>query len=98
MSTMSGQLVMVGAEHRSAPIELRERLALSRPEVDDLLHVLVATPGAQEALVLSTCGRTELYALASDADAVESQLLAMLASGAGRTPADLAGVARVARG
>jgi glutamyl-tRNA reductase len=95
---MAAELVLVGAEHRTAPIELRERLALSRSDVDDLLNALVATPGLQEALVLSTCGRTELYALAPDADEAERQLVAMLASRAGRTPAGLAGVARTARG
>jgi glutamyl-tRNA reductase len=95
---MAAQLVMIGAEHGSAPIELREPLALTRSAVDELLNRLVATPGLQEGLVLSTCGRTEIYALAADADEAEPQLLAMLASSAGRTPADLAGVARAARG
>src|SRR4051794_30124921 len=71
-------LVMVGAEHRSAPIELRERLALPPPRVGAVLADLMAIPPVLEALVLSTCGRTELYVVADDADAAESHLLGVL--------------------
>jgi glutamyl-tRNA reductase len=95
---MAPDLVLVGAGHSTAGIEMRERLALAPSRVEDLLAALVGRPGLQEALVLSTCGRTELYALADDPNETESHLLATLAGCAGSTPAGLAGVARVARG
>jgi glutamyl-tRNA reductase len=95
---MAGHLVLVGVEHRTAPIELRERLALRSSQVGDLLTSLIGRPLVREALVLSTCGRTELYARVDDADEAESLLLAALASVAGRPPAELADVARTERG
>ena len=94
---MRGELVLVGASHRSAPIELRERLALSPARASEMLAELIAQPGLQETLVLSTCGRTEVYALASTPD-LESQLVARLAAHAGCEPAELASVVRTARG
>jgi glutamyl-tRNA reductase len=94
---MRGELVLVGASHRSAPIELRERLALSPARAGELLAELIAQPGLHETLVLSTCGRTEVYALASTPD-LESHLVTRLATHAGCEPAELASVVRTARG
>ena len=94
---MRGELVLVGASHRSAPIELRERLALSPARAGEMLAELIAQPGLHETLVLSTCGRTEVYALASTPD-LESHLVTRLATHAGCEPAELASVVRTARG
>jgi glutamyl-tRNA reductase len=54
-------LAVVGVSHRTAPIEVRERLAFSRAEVPAALRGLVEPGAAAEAVVLSTCNRTELY-------------------------------------
>ncbi|MDQ3388757.1 MAG: glutamyl-tRNA reductase, partial [Gemmatimonadota bacterium] len=54
-------LVVVGLSHRTAPIEIRERLALSRAELPGVLRQLVESGAATEAVVLSTCNRTEIY-------------------------------------
>jgi glutamyl-tRNA reductase len=94
---MPGELVLVGASHRRAPIELRERLALSPARAGEMLAELIAQPGLYETLVLSTCGRTEVYALASTPD-LESHLVTRLATRAGCEPAELASVVRTARG
>jgi glutamyl-tRNA reductase len=62
-------LAVVGVSHRTAPIELRERFAFGRTEVPAALGVLAAR--GSEAVLLSTCNRTELYVAAGpDADAV----------------------------
>jgi glutamyl-tRNA reductase len=98
VAAMRGQLILVGASHRTAPIGLRERLAVAPARVGEMLAELIAEPGMQEGLVLSTCGRTELYALASEPHEVESRLAARLASHAGCDPAELAPVLRAARG
>lgn len=55
-------VVVVGLNHRSAPIELRERLAFSQEQLPDILRALRAHTGVPEAAVLSTCNRVEIYA------------------------------------
>ena len=54
-------LLAVGVDHRSAPLELRERVALSAEQSEGLLLRLMARPEVAEAYVLSTCNRTEVY-------------------------------------
>src|SRR6185437_1722637 len=54
----------VGLSHKNAPIEVRERLALPRAAVPDLLAQLTANGAIGEAVVLSTCNRVEVYAAA----------------------------------
>src|SRR4051794_15585998 len=95
---MRGELVLVGASHRTAPIAMRERLALPPARATEVLAELIAEPGLREAVVLSTCGRTELYAVASEPAQAERRLAARLASHAGYRPDELAGVVGGARG
>ena len=72
-------LVLVGTNHRHAPINVRERLAArdhGRELVDDLmLHDSVA-----EAVGLSTCNRCELYLVGSDAEAMRAAAVQRLSS------------------
>jgi glutamyl-tRNA reductase len=93
-----GELILVGVSHHSAPIEMRERLALPSGRAAAELAELIAGPDVHEALVLSTCGRTELYAVASAPGELESSLTARLASHAGCERAELQPVLRTARG
>ena len=53
-------LVLVGLNHRSAPIELRERLAFRREQLPDAFARLKEA-GLHEAAILSTCNRVEIY-------------------------------------
>ncbi len=53
-------LYLVGVSHRSAPVELRERLHFSAQEIRELLPELCRSTGVHEAVILSTCNRTEL--------------------------------------
>ncbi len=53
-------LLLVGVDHRTAPLELRERVALAAPECEEVLVRLLARPAVAEAGVLSTCNRTEI--------------------------------------
>ncbi len=55
------RLVMVGLNHRTAPVEVRERVACDADAAAALIRELTATWPVAEALVLSTCNRTELY-------------------------------------
>ncbi len=56
------RLVMIGINHETAPVEVRERLAFARPACEEALEELLARPDVVEAMLLSTCNRTELYA------------------------------------
>ncbi|MDP3723777.1 MAG: glutamyl-tRNA reductase [Candidatus Omnitrophota bacterium] len=55
-------IVLVGLNHRSAPVELRERLAFRREQLPDALARLRRDVGLREAAILSTCNRVEIYA------------------------------------
>ena len=55
-------LIVTGINHKTAPIEIREKFFLSSTEQDLVLSELKCNPSVLEALVLSTCNRTEIYA------------------------------------
>lgn len=56
------RLVMIGINHDTAPVEVRERLAFDRTACEETLEELLARPDVAGAVLLSTCNRTELYA------------------------------------
>ena len=55
-------LLIVGINHNSAPVELREKVAFTPEQMGDALNNLVKHPGIAEAAILSTCNRTEIIA------------------------------------
>jgi glutamyl-tRNA reductase len=61
------QLLLVGVSHRTAPVELRERLDFSARGVDRALVALAGAPAHHEAAIVSTCNRVELYIACDDA-------------------------------
>ncbi|MCW9058599.1 MAG: glutamyl-tRNA reductase [Gammaproteobacteria bacterium] len=61
-------LIALGINHRTAPVELRERVVFAPERMQDALRELTGLPGIQEAAILSTCNRTELY-VGSEEDA-----------------------------
>lgn len=62
-------LQLVGASHRSAPAELRQRITLDETRRDELYARLGSLQEISEVVVLSTCNRVELYAVASTGEA-----------------------------
>jgi len=60
------EIVIVGLNHRSASIEVRESVAFENAYVKDALVQLRAYPSIQEGVILSTCNRVEIVAAASD--------------------------------
>lgn len=56
-------LLIVGINHTTAPIALREKIAFSSEQLADALTALRSTAGLQELAILSTCNRTEIYAV-----------------------------------
>ena len=57
-------LFVAGLSHRNAPVELREQLAVDEDKLRELLRDVAATGVVREALILSTCNRVEVYAVA----------------------------------
>jgi len=57
-------LFVAGLSHRNAPVELREQLAVDEDKLRELLRDVAATGVVREALILSTCNRVEVYAIA----------------------------------
>jgi glutamyl-tRNA reductase len=57
-------IVVVGLSHRTAPVEVREKLALSADVLPELLARLSARPELTESMFLSTCNRVEVFAAA----------------------------------
>ncbi len=87
---MTGELLALGVSHKTAPLELRERLAFTEGRATAVLAELTAHEEIHEAVAVSTCNRTELYLVATDAVAAESAALAVLARQADRRPTELA--------
>jgi glutamyl-tRNA reductase len=53
---------LIGVNHNTAPVEVRERLAIRESRLPEALQQLVRTPGVDEGLILCTCNRVELLA------------------------------------
>ncbi len=52
-------VILAGVNHKTAPIELRERLAIAAGQMEHVTRTLLTVPDVQEAMVLSTCNRVE---------------------------------------
>jgi glutamyl-tRNA reductase len=84
------ELLALGISHKTAPVALRERLAFTETEGAEFAVEATATPEVREAVVISTCNRTELYLVVGDAVRAESDVLGLLASRAHIRPTELA--------
>ncbi|MBI9033438.1 MAG: glutamyl-tRNA reductase [Bacteroidales bacterium] len=52
---------IIGLNHKSAPVEVREKIAFNKEQIIDFLNMLIATSEIDGAVVLSTCNRSEIY-------------------------------------
>ncbi len=84
------ELLAIGVSHKTAAVEVRERLALPEPRRGAFLGELRGAAEVHEAVAVSTCNRTELYLVVGDPVEAESTVLAMLARQAGIRPTELA--------
>jgi glutamyl-tRNA reductase len=83
------ELLALGVSHKTAPLELRERLALTEGKAAGVLGDLKAADPVAEAAAISTCNRTELYLVVSDPVGAESLALGALSREAGIRPTEL---------
>jgi glutamyl-tRNA reductase len=77
------ELLALGVSHKTAPVEVRERLALPEQRAYEFVRDLRGAAAVHEAVAISTCNRTELYLVVSDPVEAESAALSMLAAQAG---------------
>ena len=73
------ELLALGTSHKTAPLALREKLALLDGGAEALIRELTAHASVAEAVAISTCNRTELYLVVSDPVEAESHVLGLLA-------------------
>jgi len=80
-------LVLIGVNHKTAPIALRERIAISREDLPETTRALADIPGVSECMIVSTCNRVEFLAAV---ESPEADLTAFLHNHFGIAPAKLA--------
>jgi glutamyl-tRNA reductase len=84
-------LLALGVSHKTAPLDLRERLSLTEGRAVGALRELTDATGIHEAAAISTCNRTELYLVVSDPVEAESTALGVLTRQAEIRPTELLG-------
>jgi len=73
-------IIVVGLSHKTAPVELRELLAIPESRIGEALTRLLSYPSVKEGMFLATCNRVEVYAVVEDADAGFSHVQDFLVS------------------
>ena len=91
MESTPSVLFLLGVSHHTAPLAVREKLALDETRAAALAARLQSTPGVREFALLSTCNRVEIYGVAEGGESLAT-LRAALAATTGCVPAELDGV------
>lgn len=84
------ELLALGISHKTAAVALRERLAFSDEQAGEFAREATATSEVREAVVISTCNRTEVYLVVGDPVRAEADVLGLLARRADIRPTELA--------
>ncbi|MBD2436401.1 glutamyl-tRNA reductase [Nostoc sp. FACHB-110] len=61
-------IAVVGLSHKTAPVEVREKLSIPEPQTESAIANLTSYPHIDEVAILSTCNRLEIYIVASETD------------------------------
>lgn len=59
-------IAVVGLSHKTAPVEIREKLSIPEAKIEEAIHHLHNYPHVQEVSIISTCNRLEIYAVTKD--------------------------------
>jgi glutamyl-tRNA reductase len=84
------ELLALGISHKTAPVALRERLAFTESEAVEFARTVTAGEQVREAVVISSCNRTEVYLVVADPVEAEGEVLTLLARRAEIRPTELA--------
>ncbi|MDR0842865.1 MAG: glutamyl-tRNA reductase [Acidobacteriota bacterium] len=85
-------LVLTGLNHRTAPLDIRQKAAFGATCLPEALHTLQERTGALEAAILSTCNRVEIIATVADQSAGIAEIERFLAESSGIEPGQMQGV------
>ena len=77
---MQREILIVGVNHRRAPVEVREHVAINNGALDESLQRLLAVPSIEEGVILSTCNRVEVVVTTTDGDRAVEALTSFLAN------------------
>jgi glutamyl-tRNA reductase len=83
------EVVVVGLSHRTAPVAVREKLAVVPEAIEPTLRAIGAVSGLREAALLCTCNRVEIYAVGADREGALAALREDLATRAGIPESEL---------
>jgi glutamyl-tRNA reductase len=72
-------IVVVGLSHKTAPVEIREKLAVPESRIGEALTRLCSYQGVREGILLSTCNRVEVYAVVDEIEAGYGRIQEFLA-------------------
>lgn len=72
-------LIVVGLSHKTAPVEIREKLAVPESRLGEAVCRLCSYPGVKEGILLSTCNRVEVYSVVEDIEAGYARIQEFLA-------------------
>jgi len=75
MKHHESKLVLVGVNHKTAPLDLREKIAIGRDELPEATRALAAMPGVLECMIVSTCNRVELLVSVDSQDVDPAEFL-----------------------
>jgi glutamyl-tRNA reductase len=92
------EILLIGLNHETAPVELRECIALSEADSEEGLRRLGRAPGIREAMLLSTCNRVEVLTVTEDPAAAAGHAKTFLSKIGGMDPAVLEGVLYTRKG
>ncbi len=82
-------IILIGMNHKTAPVTIREKLSLSCDDADTPLHKLKQISQIREAMYLATCNRVEVLARIEDVEGGVEQLKAFILSHGNLTPEEL---------
>ena len=68
------KIILIGANHKTAPVELREKLSFSEEETLAALEHIKQNPAIREGLVFSTCNRMEILYIPEASDQIEETI------------------------
>jgi glutamyl-tRNA reductase len=72
------RILLAGVSHKTASVEIRERIAIPPRDYVETVRRLLAAPSIQEGVVLSTCNRSEFYCTAADPEDARRELLSFV--------------------
>lgn len=71
-------IIGAGLSHKTAPVEIREKLSISENDLPKALKHLTSKQSISEAVILSTCNRTEIYAVTDDPETGKNEIIEFL--------------------